>query len=65
MRLGVIFLLIGIGLIALIISLFWLKDRLESPVLSRLAHSEPSMRFAVVGGALAVIGILLMLSSLF
>ena len=65
MRLGIYFLLIGVGLVALVIGLFWLKDRLESPRLARLAHSEPIARLTVIGGAVGVIGVLLILSSLF
>jgi hypothetical protein len=55
------FLLSGIGLILAIIGLFWLKDRLESPLLARIALSEPILRLAVVGAAFAVIGLLLIL----
>ena len=58
-------LLIGIGLVLAIISLFWLKDRLRSPLLARIAHSEPVMRLAVIGAAMAAIGLLLVLSRLF
>jgi hypothetical protein len=65
MRMGIIFTLAGIGLVVLVIGLFWLKDRLESPLFARLAHSEPIARLAVIGGALAVIGLLLVLSSFF
>ena len=65
MRLGIYFMLIGIGLVGLIISLFWLKDRLESLRLSQIAHSEPIARLAVIGAALAVIGLLLIVSSQF
>jgi hypothetical protein len=65
MRLGMIFVLIGVVLVAVIIGLFWLKDRLESPLLARVAYSEPIARLAVIGAALAVIGLLLMLSSQF
>jgi len=65
MRLGIYFLLIGVGLVVMIIGLFWLKDRLESPRLARIAHSEPIARLTVVGAAVAVIGVLLILSSLF
>jgi hypothetical protein len=65
MRLGILFTLGGAGLVVLIISLFWLKDRLESPRLARIAHSEPVMRLAVIGAAVAVIGLLLILSSQF
>ena len=65
MRLGIYFLLIGISMVALIIGLFWLKDRLESLRLSRVAHSEPIVRLAVIGGVLTVLGLLLILSSQF
>jgi hypothetical protein len=65
MRLGIYLVLIGIGLVAAVIGLFWLKDRLESPRLARIAHSEPIMRISVIGGALTVIGLLLILSSQF
>jgi len=58
-------LLIGIGLVLAIIGLFWLKDRLRNPWLVRLAHSEPIMRLAVIGAAMAVIGLLLVLSRMF
>jgi len=65
MRLGIYLVAIGVGMIGLIIGLFWLKDRLESLRLSQIAHSEPIARLAVIGGAISVIGILLILSSLF
>ena len=48
-----------------IVGLFWLKDRRQSERLARLAHSEPMMRLAVLGGALTVLGLLLIVSSLF
>ena len=57
--------LIGITLLVVIIGLFWLKDRLQSPRLARIAFSEPVARLAVVGAALTVIGFLLFLSRLF
>ena len=65
MRLGLYLVLIGVGLVAAIIGLYWLKDRLESPRLARVAHSEPIMRLTVIGAALTVIGLLLILSSQF
>ena len=65
MRLGIYFMLIGIGLVGLIIGLFWLQDRLESLRLAQIAHSEPIARLAVIGAALAVIGLLLIVSSQF
>jgi hypothetical protein len=65
MRLGIYLVLIGVGLVVTIIGLFWLKDRLESLRLARVAHSEPIARLAVIGGALTVIGLLLIVSSQF
>ena len=65
MRLGILFAFGGAGLVVLVIGLFWLKDRLESPLISRIAHSEPVMRLDVIGAAVAAIGLLLILSSYF
>jgi uncharacterized membrane protein YciS (DUF1049 family) len=65
MRLGIYLVVIGVGLVGLIIGLFWLKDRLESLRLARIAHSEPIARLAVIGAALTVIGLLLIVSSQF
>ena len=59
------FLLIGVGLVLAIIGLFWLKDRFESPVLARIAHSEPIMRLVVIGAAMAAIGLLLIVAGWF
>ena len=53
--------LTGAGLLAATVGLFWLKDRLQSPLLARIAYSGLVARLAVVGAALAVLGILLML----
>jgi hypothetical protein len=58
------FLLVGIGLLSAIIGLFWLKDRLKSPLLARIAYSGLIARLAVIGAALSVIGILLMLGEI-
>ena len=52
-------------MLAAIIGLFWLKDRLRSPLLARVAYSEPVARLAVVGAALSIIGLLMMASKLF
>ncbi len=57
-----ILLLAGIGLLSTILGLFWLKDRLQSPVLARIAFSEPVARLAVVAAAFIVLGVLLILS---
>jgi len=58
------FLIAGVSLLAAIIGLFWLKDRLENPLLARIAFSEPVARLAIVGAAFVVIGLLLILSKL-
>lgn len=56
--------LTGVGMLAAIIGLFWLKDRLESPLLARIAYSGLVARLAIVGGALSLIGILLIVVDL-
>lgn len=56
------FFLAGIVLLATIISLFWLKDQLKSPLLARIVYSELIARLAVIGAAFSVIGVLLMLA---
>ena len=56
------FLLAGVALLSTILGLFWLKDRVESPVLARLAFSEPVARLALVAAAFIVLGLLLILS---
>ena len=55
----------GVLLLATIIGLFWLKDRLRNPLLARVAYSEPVARLAVVGAALSIVGLLMMASKLF
>lgn len=55
--------LTGVVLLAVIISLFWMKDRLENPLLARFAYSGLVARLAVLGAVFLVLGILLMLSS--
>ena len=57
-------LLTGVGLLAALIGLFWLKDRLESPLLARIAYSGLVARLAVVGAVLSVLGLLLLLGEL-
>jgi len=56
--------LIGAGLLSAILGLFWLMDRLESPLLARVAYSGLIARLAVVGAACSVLGILVMLAEL-
>lgn len=54
---GAIILLFSVGL-------FWLKDRLRSPLLARLAYSGLVARLALAGAALCVLGVLLTLAEL-
>lgn len=56
--------LAGGVLLSMILGLFWLMDRLESPLLARIAYSGLVARLAVVGAAFTVLGLLLMLSEL-
>ena len=49
-------------MLSMILGLFWLKDRLQSPVLARIAFSEPMARLAVVAVVFIVLGLLLILS---
>lgn len=58
-------LLTGFGVLGAVIGLFYLKNRLRSPTLARLAYSELMMRFAVIGAALIAVGALLVLDKLF
>lgn len=57
-------LLTGIAILAVVIGLFYLKDRLESPRLARIAHSELMMRFTVIAVVMIFVGILLVLGRL-
>jgi hypothetical protein len=57
-----LFLLTGIVLLALILSVFWLKDQLENPLLFRIAYSGLVARLAVVGAVFIVLGLLLILA---
>ena len=56
------FFLAGIVMLATILGLFWLMDRLQSPLLARIAYSGLVARLAVVAAVFAVLGLLLMLS---
>ena len=57
-------LLSGIALLAIIIGLFWLKDRLRKPLLARFVYSGLVARLAVLGAAFIILGFLLMLADL-
>lgn len=54
----------GVGLLAAVLGLFWLKDRLESPRLARLAHSGLIARLALAGAAFTILGALLVIGEL-
>ena len=54
----------GLCLLLAIIGLFWLKDRLESPRLARIAYAELTARLAVIGVACVIVGLLMILSEL-
>jgi hypothetical protein len=56
--------LIGAVLLSVIIGLFWLMDRLESPVLARIVYSGLVARLAVLGAVFSVLGLLLMFAGL-
>lgn len=56
--------LAGACLLAAILAIFWLKDRLRSPVLARIAYSELIARLALAGAAFSVLGLLLWLGEL-
>lgn len=51
-----LYLVSGALLLVLILGLFWLKDELRSPRLARMAHSELTMRLAVVAAGLMMVG---------
>ncbi len=58
-------LLLGVALLAGVLGLFYLKDKLRIVWLARLAYSEFIMRLAVLAVALIFIGALLMASQYF
>jgi formate-dependent nitrite reductase membrane component NrfD len=53
--------LTGVGLLSAIIGLFWMMDRLESPMLARIAYSGLVARLAVLGAVFSVLGLLMIL----
>jgi hypothetical protein len=58
-------LMIGLAILGSVLGLFYLKDRVKTPTLARIAHSELIMRFTVIAAAMIVIGILLVVGKLF
>lgn len=55
----------GAGMLAVILVLFWMKDILQSPRLARIVYSELVARFAMMGAAFSVLGLLLILGEFF
>jgi len=55
----------GVAILALVLFLFYLKNRVESPVISRLAHSEVMMRFVVIAVVMIAVGVLIIIGELF
>jgi hypothetical protein len=58
-------LLIGAGILGAVLGLFYLKDRIGSPALARIAYSELMMRVTVIAVALMAIGFLMIVGELF
>lgn len=54
----------GITLLAVILSLFWLKDRVQNQWLTRFVYSGLVARLAVLGAAFSVLGLLMVLADL-
>jgi len=57
-------LLVGAGILGSVLGLFYLKDRLKSRTLARIVYSGLTMRFAVIGALMIVVGAMLALSTL-
>ncbi len=49
----------GAALLGCILLAFWLKDVLRSPLLASMVYSELAARFALVGAAFVILGLLL------
>lgn len=62
---GTVLLVIGAGVLAAVLGLFYVKDRVRRPALARLAYSELMMRVTVVAVALIALGLMLILSEMF
>jgi hypothetical protein len=58
-------LLIGIGILGSVLGLFYLKDRLKSRTLARIAYSGLIARLALLAAAMIIIGMLVVLGKLF
>jgi len=62
---GTVLLVIGAGVLAAVLGLFYVKDRVRRPALARLAYSELMMRVTVIAVALIALGLMLILSEMF
>lgn len=54
----------GITLLAVILSLFWLKDRVQNQWLTHFVYSGLVARLAVLGAVFTVLGLLIVLADL-
>lgn len=59
-----VLMLSGIALLAVILSLFWLKDRVQSRWLPRFVFSGFVARLAVLGAVFSILGLLMVLADL-
>lgn len=55
---------IGLFVLGGILTLFWLKDRLQSPRLARIVYSELVARVALAAVAFCILGLLLIVGEL-
>jgi len=53
----------GIIMLATILTLFWLMDRMQSPILYRIAYSGLIARLAVLGAAFVILGLLMVVAN--
>ncbi len=58
-------LMAGVALLGMVLGVFWWKDRTDRLWVARLAYSRFTARLAVLGAALAGVGALMVLQSLF
>jgi hypothetical protein len=53
----------GLIMLAAILTLFWLMDRMQSPLLHRIAYSGLIARLAVLGAAFVILGLLMVVAN--
>jgi len=59
-----VLMLSGITLLVVIVSLFWLKDRVQNRWLARFVYSGFVARLAVLGAVFSILGLLILLADL-